>query len=187
MKKRIFGLLSILFSIIILFGCEAKHNTETYIKKTLFDDIPTFEISSTNLKNGKWDKKIANTAEGENISPELTWEAVDGAQSYVVIMIDGVWLHMDVFTEETSLAEGSIARGSRGEQYVGPYPSPGVTHTYSVFVFALKGESGKVPLSFDAGGNSIDLIWQKLDTDKDGNRGNVIAYARLDGDYTHHK
>ena len=50
-----------------------------------------------------------------------------------------------------------------------------------------EGESGKVPLSFDAGGNSIDLIWQKLDTDKDGNRGNVIAYARLDGDYTHHK
>ena len=183
MKKKIIALLCAALTAISVCGCEAKHNTETYIKKTLFQDIPTFEVTSTSIKNGKWDKKIANTAEGENISPELSWEAVEGAESYVVIMIDGVWLHMDVFTEETHLDEGSIQRGERGSQYVGPYPSPGHNHTYSVFVFALKGESGKVPLAFDAGGNSIDLIWQKLDTDKDGNRGNVLAYGRLDGDY----
>ena len=44
---------------------------------------------------------------------------------------------------------------------------------------------GKVPLFFDSGNNSIDAIYQKLDTDIDGASGNVIAYGRLDGDYTH--
>lgn len=158
--------------------------SETYIAKTVFDDLDTFDISSTTLTDGFWDKKITNTKYGDNISPELTWEAVDGADSYVVIMIDGAWIHMDVFTKETSLAEGAIERGDRGQQYVGPYPPSG-THTYSVFVFALKGEMGAVPIFFDAGGNSINLIYQKLDIDKDGNSGNVIAYARLDGNYTH--
>ena len=91
---------------------------------------------------------------------------------------------MDVFTTETSLAEGAIKRGERGNQYVGPYPPTG-THTYSVFVFALKNDMGKVLLAFDAGGNSIDRIYQELNKDKDGNEGNVIAYGRLDGHYTH--
>ena len=67
---------------------------------------------------------------------------------------------------------------------MGPYPPSG-THTYSVFVFALKDEPGKVKMSFDAGGNSIDMIYSSLDKDKDGNTGNVIAFSRLDGNYTH--
>ena len=99
-------------------------------------------------------------------------------------MIDGAWLHMDVFTTETSLSEGAVNGETRGNQYVGPYPPTG-THTYSIFVFALKDEMGKVTLSFDAGGNSIDAIYQGLNKDKDGNEGNVIAYGRLDGNYTH--
>ena len=99
-------------------------------------------------------------------------------------MIDGAWLHMDVFTDKTHLDAGAIKRGSRGDQYVGPYP-PNGTHTYFVFVFALKDESGKVKLSFDAGGNSIDQIYTSLNVDKNGNSGNVIAVGRLDGNYTH--
>lgn len=158
--------------------------SSTFIKKTVFDDQISLSLTSTDVKDGVWDDKITNTNYGENLSPELTWDPVEGATNYVVIMIDGAWLHMDVFTSETHLDAGAIKRGSRGDQYVGPYP-PNGTHTYSVFVFALKDESGKVKLSFDAGGNSIDQIYNSLNVDKNGNSGNVIAVGRLDGNYTH--
>ena len=158
--------------------------SSTFIKKISFADLNSFNVTSSNINEGVWDDKITNTKYGEDKSPELTWDAVDGASRYVVVMIDGAWLHMDVFTTETHLDEGAVGRGQRGEQYVGPYP-PNGTHTYSVFVFALKDEPGKVKYSFDAGGNSIDLIYSGLDKDNDGNEGNVIAFGRLDGNYTH--
>ena len=158
--------------------------SDTYIKEISFEGLPAINVSSSSLVNGIWDTKISNTGSGENISPDLTWDAVDGATQYVVIMIDSAWLHMDVFTTETFLAEGAIGRGSRGEQYVGPYPPTGTTHTYSVFVFALKGEPGKVPLAFDNGGNSIFKIFDGLDVDAAGDSGNVLAYGRLDGNFT---
>ena len=158
--------------------------SDTYITTIAFEDIPTFNVSSADLVNGVWDDSIANLSCGENKSPELTWDAVDGASQYVVVMIDGGWLHMDVYTTETSIAAGSVERGERGEQYVGPYPPPGSTHTYTVFVFALKNEPGKVSLLFDNSGNSVDLIYANLNVDADGNEGNVIAYARLDGNFT---
>ena len=158
--------------------------SSTFIKKISFADLNSFNVTSSNINEGVWDDKITNTKYGEDKSPELTWDAVDGASRYVVVMIDGAWLHMDVFTTETHLDEGAVGRGQRGEQYVGPYP-PNGTHTYSVFVFALKDEPGKVKYSFDAGGNSIDMIYSGLDKDNDGNEGNVIAFGRLDGNYTH--
>ncbi|MBR3142060.1 MAG: hypothetical protein IKF09_02800 [Clostridiales bacterium] len=157
--------------------------SDTYFEAS-FDGIPNFEVTSENLKGCVWDPKISNTTYGENVSPELTWSPVDGATDYVVIMIDSNWLHMDVFTTETSLAEGAIGRGDKGAQFVGPYPPKGSTHTYSVFVFALKGEPGKVPMAFDNGANSIFKIFDGLDVDTDGNSGNVLAFGRLDGNFT---
>lgn len=147
-------------------------------------DVPSFTVTSGDLKDGRWDPKITNTKFRENLSPDLKWEKVEGASRYAVFMIDGEWLHMDVFTTETALAEGAFAKGERGAQYVGPYP-PWGTHTYSVFVFALKGEPGEVEFQFDAGGNDINKIYAALNVDKDGNAGNVVAYGRLDGNYTH--
>ena len=158
--------------------------SDTYIDMVSFDNLPRFEVASPNVTDGKWDVKITNTKYGENISPELSWEEVEGATNYVIIMLDGSWLHMDVYTTETHLSEGAFGKGERGAQYVGPYPPSG-THTYSIFVFALKGEMSKEDFFFDAGNNSTDKIFKGLDEDKDGNTGNVIAYGRLDGNYTH--
>ena len=160
--------------------------SDTYIETVAFEDLPTFDISSENLDSGIWDPRIAIASlGGENMSPELTWEPVEGASQYVVIMIDGGWLHMDVFTTETSLAAGSVEKTKElGAQYIGPYPPAGSTHTYTVFVFALKNDMGDVSLMFNSGANSIDIIYSDLDVDADGNTGNVIAYARLDGNYT---
>ena len=160
-----------------------KEQSATYFDAS-FDGLPTFEVTSADLKDCVWDSKISNTSYGENISPELSWEPVEGATQYAVFMIDSNWLHMDVFTTETSLAEGAIGRGDRGAQFVGPYPPNGTTHTYSVFVFALKDEPEKVPFAFDNGGNSIFKIFDGLDTDVNGASGNVLAYGRVDGNFT---
>ena len=157
--------------------------SDTFITNESFKDLTKFEVTSSLVKRGTWDNKISNG--GGNTSPDLKWDNVDGASRYVVVMIDGNWLHMDVFTAETSLAEGAYNRkGGEGAEFVGPYPPLGSTHTYSVFVFALKGEPGKNAFFFDAGGNNINDIFNGLDTDKSGSKGNVIAYGRLDGNYT---
>ena len=159
--------------------------SSTYITSVSFTDLPTFEVTSPNIENGYWDPKITDTKYGENISPEINWDAVEGATNYVVIMIDSDWLHMDVFTTETHLEEGAYGKSyTQGEQYVGPYP-PSMTHTYSVFVFALKNDMGDPILHFNMSGNSINKIYESLDIDKDGNSGNVIAFGRLDANYTH--
>ncbi|MCR5847983.1 MAG: hypothetical protein K6G75_07670 [Lachnospiraceae bacterium] len=158
--------------------------SNNYITNVSFEDIPTFKVTSECLKAGVWDDKITNTSYGDKLSPDLSWDEVEGAAKYAVIMIDSGWLHMDVLTEDTSLAEGAYSRGERWEQYVGPYPPAG-THTYSVFVFALKNEPGDFYLGFDNGANDINKIYQGLDTDIDGNTGNVISFGRLDGNYTH--
>ena len=156
----------------------------TYIKDITFSGLPSFTVTSNDVKDGHWDPKITNTKYGENLSPDLSWDKVEGAKSYVLFMIDGDWLHMDVFTTDTSLEEGTIKRAGRGARYVGPYP-PWGTHTYSVFVFALKEDMGKVGYSFNAGGNDINKMYAELDIDPKGNSGNVIAYGRLDGNYRH--
>ena len=99
--------------------------------------------------------------------------------------IDAIFFE-DVSTTETSLAEGAIkGKGEKGSRYVGPYPPLGATHTYSVFVFALKNEPGKFYMGFDGGGNSINDIYKGLNTDAGGNTGNVIAYGHTSGTYTY--
>ena len=169
-------------------GCSSqksiKAKSDNYIDTIVFEDVATFEVTSKCVRNGRWMDKISNTSRGENISPDLSWSAVDGATQYQVIMIDGNWLHMDVSTTGTSLAEGEFGKGEKGARYVGPYPPLGTTHTYSVFVFALKNEPGNFYMGFDGGGNSINDIYKGLNTDVDGNTGNVISYGRLDGNYS---
>ena len=161
--------------------------SDTFIKEVPFEDVPEINVTSQTLDDGIWDTKISKTLNGQNVNPELTWDPVEGASQYVVIMIDGGWLHMDYITTNTSMTEGEIDssfRSNRGKQYVGPYPPPGTTHTYTVFVFALKKEMSADNWNFDKGGNYLDKIFEGLNTDKDGNAGNVLAYGRLDGNFT---
>ena len=161
-----------------------KDASDNYITIVPFASLPTFNSTSPDVKDGVWDDKITNTKHGENISPELSWDAVDGATKYEIIMIDAAWLHMEVLTADNSLASGTFDKGGeKGSRYIGPYPPSG-THTYSIFIFALKDEPSKQPVKFNAGGNSLDTIFKDLDLDANGNTGNVLAYSRLDGNYT---
>ena len=187
MKRGLIKSAAVLLIAAFLVGCgtaSIQRKSDNYIESISFDNLSSFKVSSKCVSNGKWKDKISNTNSGENLSPDLSWDAVDGATQYAVIMIDGAWVHMDVLTSSTSLAEGEIERGKKWNQYVGPYPPAGSTHTYSVFVFALKNEPGNFYLGFDGGGNNINKIYDGLNVDVDGNSGNVISYGRLDGNYS---
>lgn len=156
-------------------------------KKGTIDGLKKFNVTSETLKDGVWDDKILySTAGGPNISPQLSWDSVKGAKSYAVFMIDGAWLHMDLFTTETSIEEGALGEKPRGHQFAGPHAPDGV-HTYEVYVFALKDEPGKVKFFFNSGSNSIDLIYYDLNKNAAGKEGNVIACGRLKGTFSFEK
>ena len=59
------------------------------------------------------------------------------------------------------------------------------THTYTVYVFAVKGEP--VPdnvLFFDRGGNDIEKIAKMLNTAEGTDEDNLISYGMISGTYT---
>ena len=145
---------------------------------------PAFSVTSQSLHDGKWDEITANTVDGKNASPELSWEPVEGASTYVIYMIDMDtayfihWKSSDI--TETSLPEG----WAPSSDYVGPYPPPGSTHRYTVYVFALKNPVERVKGGINSISPKVQEFMNALDTDADGNTGNIIAVGRVTGDYT---
>ncbi len=169
-----------------------------YEKHFEFGSYDTFEVFSDDLLGDAWDVIISNKSDGQNMSPELHWEPVEGADRYYIFMFDetaGNWLHWQVLgLSDSSIAQGtcdkelSVIADSDGRevmgQYVGPYPPSG-THTYTVYVFAVKGEP--VPdnvLFFDHGGNDIIKIAKMLNTAEGTDEDNLISYGMISGTYT---
>lgn len=152
--------------------------------------IDELTVTSENLQNGIWDDSIANTERGRNLSPQLSWEKAENAQAYVIYMIDpdgNNWMHLisGILTKE-ELAQGEIVSINKGKSdtgYIGPYPPAG-THTYEVYVFALKQAKTDYAGKVNAVCDGIDKIAQELDADAAGERGNIVAYGKLTGTYT---
>ena len=169
-----------------------------YEKQFEFGSYDQFEVFSDDLLGEAWDPIISNKSDGQNMSPELHWEPVEGADRYYIFMVDetaGNWLHWQILgLSDSSIAQGacnkelSVIADSDGRevmgQYVGPYPPSG-THTYTVYVFAVKGEP--VPdnvLFFDKGGNDIIKIAKMLNTAEGTDEDNLISYGMISGAYT---
>ena len=150
-------------------------NTETYP----LADVTKFDISSNDLHDGVWDSVITNTENGANKSPQLSWEPVEGASSYVVYMVDTTannWLHW----RSENLTVTSLEQGSApAEQYIGPYPPSG-THTYEIYVYALKEPSDKIPGALDCPTDNFENFEVYLN-----DQGTVLAYGHIAGTYTH--
>ena len=148
------------------------------------DDYNSFEVTSTSLNNGVWNDVISNTDKGSNKSPQLQWSAVDGAGLYVIIMDDPTsWDFMHWKSDnvtETSLDEGWAPKS----EYVGPYPPTGATRTYEVYVVALKAPVERIKGTFGASNPKFEENFKALDTDAEGNSGNIIAIGRLSGTFT---
>lgn len=148
--------------------------------KVYKDSLPLLEVTSDNANNGEWDVDIG-LKEG-NLSPELTWDEVDGAGCYAVFMIDvstTTWLMWYVVVDTTHFDKG---RYTDRTEYVGPYP-PGA-HDFIVYVVALKVEPKISSYPLDQITGDIDDKLNVLNTDTEGNTGNVLAYGYIKATYT---
>lgn len=147
------------------------------------EELPCFALTSEDLHDGVWDAAITNTEQGDNRSPQLSWEPVEGAESYAVCMVDesaGDWLHW----KQSCISAAGLAPGAApSDAYVGPYPPSG-THTYTVYVFALRKEDPNIIGTLDINSIPFRDIAQSADVTERGDVGNMIAYGKLTGTYS---
>lgn len=148
--------------------------------KVYMDSLPVFELTTASIENGEW-RQPSGLKEG-NESPELTWAPYEGAAKYAVIMIDTTtsnWLCWYVIVDKTHLDEGEYTDPS---VYAGPYPAE--THTYELFVVALRTDPKDLNFVIDASGGDIHSKLDFLNTALDGSSGNVLAYGTIKAPYT---
>jgi len=165
--------------------------TETVMESETMDEdifkdsgIKTFELSSEELQGGVWDAVITNTPEGLNVSPQLTWETVTEAESYVIYMVDtsaGDWIHW----KTNNVTETSIPQGwAPVTEYIGPYPPPGTTHNYEIYVIALKQSVERAKGALNTSNPRFVEHVMALDETEVGTSGNILGYGRITGAYT---
>ena len=142
-----------------------------------------FDVTSDSLHDGFWDDATSDTGSNKSLSPHLSWQPVDGASCYVIYMVD---LNANCFVHwkqgditETTLPEGSAPR----KNYIGPYPPAGSTHQYNIYVIALKNPVEKLNGSLRSICPDFSDVIKALDTDKDGNTGNILAAGTISGKF----
>ena len=149
-----------------------------------FGYVPTESRYVSVFKDGKWDDVISKTDKGENHSPALSWEPVEGATTYIIYMVDTsmqYWIHWkSEGVTETNLPEGWAPESD----YVGPYPPPGGTHTYEIYVVALKKPLERMKGGLNGQNMKFESFIDDADVDADGNSGNIAACAHLSGEFT---
>ena len=154
------------------------------INSEVLGKLECFEVTSGNLNNNVWDDIISNTDVGSNHSPELTWEAVDGAESYVIDMVDTTaanWIHWKSSgITETTLPEGF----AESSEYIGPYPPAGAPHTYEIYILALKETPERAKGAFNGQNPKFVENLESLDINQNGESGNIISYGFVAGTFT---
>lgn len=161
----------------------------------------TLTVTSENMHDGKWDQIIGRDS-GDNMSPQISFDPVEGADGYVIYMVDessSSWVHW--YARDIHATD--IAAGENPGQYTGPYPCRNVylesvsadgyvdpgNHTYTVYVFALKDSSAMdYEIDFDDVSYSPDYLYYDFlnvsDSSSDPYRyGNVLAYGYISGTY----
>ena len=143
----------------------------------------SFTVTSNSLKDGYWDEITANTVSGQNLSPDLSWEPVEGASCYAIYMVD-INTHYFLHWVQGDITETSLAQGFAGSKYyIGMYPPPGDTHVYNIYVLALKNPVDRVKGSVNGISPKFPDFIKALDTDKDGNTGNIISVGKISGKF----
>ena len=142
-----------------------------------------FAVTTNSLKDGYWDEITANTVAGQNLSPDLSWEPVEGASCYAIYMVD-LNTHYFLHWVQGDITETSLAQGYAGSKfYIGMYPPPGDTHVYNIYVIALKNPVDRVKGSVNGISPKFPDFITALDTDKDGNTGNIISVGKVSGKF----
>ena len=191
---------------IATFSIMMAHSMTKYIYKSRYgpyektlDDLKenaTMTVTSGSLYGEVWDVRITNTDAGENLSPQLTFDEVEGAEYYYIYMVDesaNYWVHwLATDVHETTLKEGANLSDYKGDdtfKYIGPYPPPGSgDHTYTIFVYAMKGKpDSELEIDFDETCFSPDyLYYDYLTISKKGDPnvyGNVLAFGYISGKF----
>lgn len=140
---------------------------------SLLEKLDTFEVTSESIFYDEWIKETGS--ENGNVSPEVSWEKVDGATSYTIIMLDldveSFILHAYSVSDTNHIDLGEM------DEFFGPTPqSP---HNYAVYVFALK-EPVDLKLTVPTGNFNTEKLLEMLTKD---NPGNVISYGSVSASY----
>lgn len=142
----------------------------------------SFEVSSPSLKGANWIKDISNTDKGQNVSPELNWNPVEGATCYQIYMVDEN-MNNFIHWKAANVTETSLPMGWATKEYVGPYPPKGGEHVYSIYVIATKNEVERLKGSVNSQNDKFPSFLDAVDTDIDGNTGNIISVGYLAGNF----
>ena len=182
--KKITSLLLCSALVLALAGCGGSGAVETPAATTsATSEAATTTGAPESLKDGYWDEITANTVSGQNLSPDLSWEPVEGASCYAIYMVD-INTHYFLHWVQGDITETSLAQGFAGSKYyIGMYPPPGDTHVYNIYVLALKNPVDRVKGSVNGISPKFPDFIKALDTDKDGNTGNIISVGKISGKF----
>ena len=152
-------------------------------EKTLEDFLSgaSMDVTSDSLTDGVWNGEISDR------SPELSFEPVDGAEFYVIYMVDES-SNNRLLWYASHVSDISVPEGSGTGEYHGPeLPAGEGGHNLTVYVYALQGEPGRtLDLEFDDSSLSGDIYYYDILNVIDGSSspelyGNVLAYGYVTG------
>ena len=139
----------------------------------VLENLGTFEVTSESIFYDEWIKETGS--ENGNVSPEVSWEKVDGATSYAIIMLDldvqTYILHACCTSDTNHIDLGAM------DEYLGPTPRD--PHNYAVYVFALK-EAVDLNLTVPKHDFNTEDLLELLNKD---NPGNAISYGSVGASY----
>jgi Raf kinase inhibitor-like YbhB/YbcL family protein len=153
------------------------------------------KLFSRSIRNNKsiFGKFVCESQGGKNLSPDLSWNPVSGAESYVILVFDpdapsGTWIHWLIShipnkitnlpvlpninnkvleVRDEKLIQGKNSWGNYG--YGGPCPSPGKEHRYYFVVYALD-------KMVELGNNKVETFLNRIQS-------HVIGYGHIKGIY----
>ena len=147
-----------------------------------FIEGAAMEVTSDDLTDGVWSEELAHRA------PQLSFEEVEGAEYYVVYMVnetDGYSAHWYIDDlNETYLAggndEGIYINLDKLVSYLG--------NTYSITVYAMAGKNDSdIAVAYDESSFNPCGLYRMLDItryESPTEYGNVLAYGYISGTFT---
>ena len=149
----------------------------------LMSQYEEFELTSEDIEDGFWVDAISSSPAGDDVSPQLSWDPVDGAGQYIIYMVD-VSANYLIHWKAEGVTETHLDRGWADSFYFGPYPRTGLTNTYDIYVIAIRNPIDRLRGSLRVPNENFPLFLAYLDIDAEGNTGNIIAYGHISAQYS---
>ena len=149
----------------------------------LMSQFEEFELTSEDIEDGFWVDAISSSPAGDDVSPQLSWDPVDGAGQYIIYMVD-ISANYLIHWKAEGVTETHLDRGWADSFYFGPYPRTGLTNTYDIYVIAIRNPIDRLRGSLRVPNENFTLFLAYLDIDAEGNTGNIIAYGHISAQYS---